>query len=351
MRIFKKYRFLLFVVLTILINNVMSFLLEPANGSSDTMWREYYQEEEIDTIFIGSSLCSASFEPQVFDEQLGVKSFNMGTPMQALDQNITAVGTAFEDHEIKTVIIGMGFFVLQEEIFEEAELTFEKELARNKGGLEGFLSSIKYIYSEGAVNAEKSLNYWFPWLYNKEAYSWDIIKRNVTSKINIMMDNQEDATAVSLKGYRPYEGYIDYSDIGVENSFCVYEQTLKSDNLQKFEKLLQMCKEEKVDVLVINTPHPTFDVISCRESYADNTNIVKALCETYDVDYYDFSLLKEDIFYISPEMFYNFEHLNYEGSVYFSRILSEFMRDRTAGKTVDSYFYSVEEFMQKNTKL
>ena len=66
------------------------------------------------------------------------------------------------------------------------------------------------------------------------------------------------------------------------------------------------------------------------------------------MDYYDFSLLKEDVYCITPEMFYNFEHLNYEGATYFSRILSEFMKDRASGESVEYYFYSVEEFMQKN---
>ena len=50
MRFLKKYRFLWFAVAVILLNYVASFLIEPANGSSETMWKEYYQEEEIDTI-------------------------------------------------------------------------------------------------------------------------------------------------------------------------------------------------------------------------------------------------------------------------------------------------------------
>lgn len=109
---FKKYKFLLFLAGICMLNSVLCFLIEPARGSSATMWEEYYKETEIDTIFIGSSLCSASFDPQIFDEKLGVKSFNMGTPMQPLDQNLTALETAFEEHQIDTVVIGMGFFIL-----------------------------------------------------------------------------------------------------------------------------------------------------------------------------------------------------------------------------------------------
>ena len=346
MRIFKKARILCFLIIVGVINSVLSFLIEPAQGASATMWKQYYKETEIDTIFIGSSLCSAAFDPLIFDEQLGVKAFNMGTPMQALEQNITALETAFEEHDIKTVVVGMGFFVLQEDTYEDAELTFEKALAREKGGIKGGLHGLEYVFSNAAYDNEKSVNYWFPWIYNKETYSWEVMMQNVKSKL---MQRGKGAIATKWKkGYSPYEGMVDYNNVAAKNSYYTYNQELKEELLSKLEKILVMCKENDVDVMVINTPHPDFDIISCYEVYERNDNIVRELCKKNSVDYYNFSLAKNEVFEDKEEYYYDFEHLNYEGSQAFCYELCDFMIKREKGKDMNQYFYAVEEYFALN---
>ena len=53
MQTFKRIKPISYLLLFIALNMVLSFLLEPASGTSGKMWREYYMEEELDTIFIG----------------------------------------------------------------------------------------------------------------------------------------------------------------------------------------------------------------------------------------------------------------------------------------------------------
>lgn len=347
----KKPIFWCFLAVFFLLNSFLSFLIEPAYGSSDVMWKSFFHEEEIDTIFVGSSLCSASFDPNIFNEKLGVKSYNMGTPMQSLTQNITAVETALEEHEIKNIIIGIGFFVLQEEAHEPAALTFEKELARNKGGMKGFLESMEYVFGESAREKEQSINYWFPWIYNKEEYSLAYIKKNVATKkemLSAQMKAETEGLGLSeTKGYGPYYTYLDYTQIGDNNSYVMYQQTLREEQLQEFDKLLSICQKSGADVLVVNTPHPDFDVKACREVYQMNTEILQNICEKYDVEYYDFSLVKAELFEKKDNYFADFEHLNYEGSQAFSEMLCEFMQKWQNGENMQMYFYSVEEYMEK----
>ena len=349
MQILKKSIGMFFVAFLCAVNAFMSFLIEPTYGSSATMWTEYEQEEKIDMIFVGSSLCSASFDPKVFNEKLGVRAFNMGTPMQPLEQNISAVETAFEEHEIDTVIIALGFFVLQEEPFEEAEVTFEKALARHQGGLKGIKKGLEYCFSEDVLQTEKSINYWFPWVYNKEGYSFDIMAKNVNTKMRVASERREkgqETQAVSQKGYRPYEGYVDYENAWINNSYNTYQQQLREESLQKLEEMLRVCKENGADVLVINTPHPDFDILSCYEMYGENTRIVSDLCEKYEIDYYDFSLAKQEIFDDKEEYYYDYEHLNLEGSQAFCSQLCDLLQQRAAGVDMKNYFYSVEEYLE-----
>lgn len=285
----------------LILNMLLSFLLEPARGASEIMWEGYYKEEELDTVFIGSSLCQGTFDPYVFNRRLGVKSYNMGTPLQAMPQTVKALETALKDHDIKTVIFGMGFSTLKLEALAEAELTFEKARTRKLGGIEGV--------------KEKILN---------------------TSE-----------SQIPTKGYQNHKGdVLNYDNRWELNTYRYYDARLNAEMMEEFERLMKICNQHEVDLIVVNTPHPYFDVIACYESYESNQDEVKALCEKYDADYYEFNLAKPEVFVTRPEYYSDYEHLNWEGSQAFCEQLCDFLIRRANGEKMEAYFYSVDEFLE-----
>jgi len=356
MRIFKWIKPLRFFIALCFVNMLLSFLLEPAKGSSDTMWTEFYQEEEIDFAFVGSSFCSTAFVPYVVDEIMGVNSFNMGTPLQAIGQTVSAVETLLEEHNVDTIVLGTGFFVLQYETLDEAELTFEKARARKKSGLDAMEDTLAYIFDENVRDTEKSINYFFPWTYNRQKITSEYIRNNVRDKIaNIKAEFSQSGDnkpkQESAKGLRPGAGVVDYGTAWEINSYWYYDQVFLEDKVEEFEEILQLCKENGVDIVVINTPHPTFDVVSCHQTYETSENEMRAICEKYDVDYYNFSLAKPELFDSVPEYYSDFEHLNLEGAEVFSESLCKLLKGRDAGEDVMTYFYSVEEYYELHSDL
>lgn len=351
MRIFKWIKKIRYLLVFIVINCLLSFLLEPARGASEMMWGGYYAQEEVDTIFIGSSLCQGSFDPKIFDERLGVKSYNMGTPSQALPQTLKALEVALEDHDIETVIFGMSFSSLKLDALEEAELAFEKARAQQKGGLEGVKTALSYIYSEDVREDENSINYFFPWLYNRDEISVEMISYNVSEKWkgikNFFTGNVETQEYDSFKGYQsPGDGVVNYDNRWDLNTYRYYEPELEPKMMQDFEEMLALCQEKGVDLLVVNTPHPYFDVLACYEFYEDNKKDVEALCEKYGADYYDFNLAKAKVFETKPAYYRDYEHLNNEGSQVFCQSMCDLMIRRENGENLDDAFYTVDEFLK-----
>ena len=349
MRIFKWIKPLRFVMAVCVINVLLSFLIEPVRSSSGTMWEEYYKETELDMVFAGASFCAASFDPYIFDEELGVKSFNLGTPLQAAKQTVSALETVLNEHEVKTVIVGTGFFSLQEGPLEQAELTFEKAKAENKGGISGIIAGMQYMFSEGVRDTEKSIKFLFPWLYNQEEVSLEFIAKNVSAKTEKWRKKEEKT--VSKKGYRPYLDILDYETMWEINSYTYYDQSFDEDAVTDFEKILKLCRDKGVEVIVVNTPHPAFDVISCYESYGENEKRVIDICESYGAEYYNFSLVKPELFVWKDEYFYDFEHLNEEGTKVFDKMLCEMLIRRADGENMEPYFYSVEEYFEVHESL
>lgn len=337
-----------FLVAFLGINMLLSLFLEPANGASEAMWKGYYAEENLDMIFVGSSLCQGAFAPYIFDERLGVNSYNMGTPLQAVPQSVRAIEVALENHDIKTVIYGVGFSTIKYEGMMEAELTFEKARTREKGGIEGVVKSAQYLLSEEIRIDEKSINYLFPWLYNREDLSLSGITRNVNLKIAKVKERyaQEATAGNSKKGFVNYPGVVfNYDNVWETNSDRYYGNDLNAEMMKSLEDMMILCNDNGVELIIINTPHPFFDVVACYEYYEQNQNEVIALCEQYGVDYYDFSLAKPEIFDVKSEYYSDYEHLNLEGAEAFSEQLCEFLLRRECEENMDAYFYSVDEFL------
>lgn len=356
MRISKIVKPLCFVGLVCVVNMLLSFLLEWANGASATMWEQYYAEEEIDIVFVGASVCSASFDPEVFDERLGMNSFNMGTPAQETEQSIRALEVAIEEHEIQTVIYGMGFFALQQDSGEEAEMTFVKALSREQGGLKGLKTSMEYLLSEKVRDAEKSVKYFFPWVYNGVDYSVDAIVSNVQAKLDTATEEfQPDSAELKNwrleKGFRPFTGVVDYSTAWEANSHQFYYQYFDYESTYYFEQLLKLCDQKNVDLIVINSPHPAYDLVSCYDTYEMNHKQVEEMCEKYGVEYYDFSLAKPELFEAQEDFFYDFEHLNYKGAQAFSNAVCDLLEKRESKENLEESFYSVGEFMERHEEL
>lgn len=355
MRIFKVLKKFRFVIVLLVVNMLLSLFIEPYNGASARMWSGYYAQEELDTIFVGSSVCQMTFIPDIFDENLGVKSYNLGTPSQAVPQSLQAIKAAVEEHEIKTVIYVMSFSSLMYNPIPEAEITFESARVRQKGGLKGFVDTLKYIYSEDIVASEKSVNFLFPWLYNYGALYAEAMKENASWKLqrvwNYFKTGIYDETDGLEKGYRNDDTTIfNYDNRWVHNTYNYYGENFSSTMLVAFEEMLAYCQEQGVDLIVLNVPHPAFDVVTCYHSYESNEALLKSYCEKYDADFYDFSLAKPEVFESNGRYFADFEHLNREGSEVFCQQLCEFLQKRAAGEDLSDGFYTVNEFLEMQTE-
>ena len=77
MRIIKGIKVVGFVFLFIVINLLLSYLLVKANGPSEVMWKDFRKTEKIDTVYLGSSFLSITFNPNIKHKATICSFFNM----------------------------------------------------------------------------------------------------------------------------------------------------------------------------------------------------------------------------------------------------------------------------------
>ena len=80
--------------------------------------------------------------------------------------------------------------------------------------------------------------------------------------------------------------------------------------------------------MVVNTPKAPYDIAAYgADDYFAINHKITGICSKYGADYYDFNLVKPDLFSICPEYLSNFEHLNKTGSEVFCNAFSKYSED------------------------
>ena len=89
-------------------------------------FEDFYKAENLDTVFIGSSHSYCTFDPEVFDEKLGVKSHQMGLPLQHPDASYYTLLDILEHQDIENVVFEVYWDMLDDDFdLKQADTLFE----------------------------------------------------------------------------------------------------------------------------------------------------------------------------------------------------------------------------------
>lgn len=352
MRIIKGIKVILFVILFILMNLLLSYFLVKANGPSEVMWKDFRKTEKIDTVYLGSSFSQMTFNPYIIDENTGWNSFNMGTPGQPLDQTKEALTAAIQEKHIKRAVLIFGIPSLELTQNANARATFAR--ARNYGCslLEKLRLDWNYVTNSENFNTEASLTYFFPWVYN----GVDFEPKKIAENLKIRKESKDaNASSKKVAGYMEYigkgyaysSGVFDYNTAAENNTKKAYSGKISDKAYKELEAMCKLCQENGVDLMVVNTPKAPYDIAAYgADDYFAINHKITGICSKYGADYYDFNLVKPDLFSICPEYLSNFEHLNKTGSEVFCNAFSKFVLSREAGEDMSQFFYSEDAYME-----
>lgn len=336
MQTFKKI--LIFFILFIIINICISFLLIPHYSGSDKMWKDFQKESNPQIIFIGSSLAKRTFNPYIIENEIGLSCFNMGTPLQCLDDSYIALQVAISQKMPQKIILSLDYSGLKDEKAKRARISFWKGLSNTVSFWEKILMDLKFIFSKENVKEPDSINYLYPWIYNHVWIEPSNIKENIKNKLK-----NENKFYYIGKGFEKIDKNLDFNKVNGDFSS---EIEINQNALEKIEKMAELCKKNNIDFLFINTPNTVYDVIYHGNKYFDIMNTINKFFKEKKIDYYDFNLIKPDIFITKEEYYYNYEHFNYKGAKEFSKAFANFIKLREKEKNLSKYFYTQEEYLK-----
>lgn len=338
------------VICMLLLNQLLTFVLEPAqSSSSDTMWYGYQSKENLDTVFVGSSLVSRSLDPDRYDRIMGTNSYNMGTNAQMFAQSYTAIETAWREHGVKTVILGIGYFEFQSRQGIGNEVAFYRARNHYSSFGERLRNDARYVLNADNFSSSVSVNYFFPWVYDHVTVSASDIAENVQEKL---------AGGEKKNIGEPGNGFSNGDTTQLDFNTLTYSDTSSAESQKEVQpaydelaKICDFCQEHGIALYVINMPLPEYYVVAFSEQYFERAEKICGTCEEHGYAYYDYNVSRPELFERKDKYYMDFEHMNQAGAEAFTDSVARLVQAVQGGEDASSWFYSKEEYLRSVNRI
>ncbi len=344
----------------------LNYALVSYDPFSRILMHSYYEQENIDTVFVGSSHVYCDINPTVFDQVSGRRSFNMASPGQRWDNSYDWLRDAVSRYDIRHVYLECYYWNMTEsdawfkteKVFKAADF-IDDPINNSRPWLltdEMKPSLAKYRMLAGSAGKSYFMETWLPFVrYRGNIFNYGLIQQNMIEKNSdeyLQYTHHEEHVDADgnpwIIEYRD-RGYY-YSEGGrfldSEKLFC------KDRDLQKYgigeksesylRKTIAFCQKNNIEVSLFISPVNDLQLISTGD-YDGFLEELRAVANDCQVPLYDFNLLKKEVLNIrKSEYFMDVDHLNGIGSELFTPVLWNVL-NASENENKNKFYHSYSE--------
>ena len=338
-----------FCLLVVLVLSVCNFAMYDDSTYTRLFMHEMYHSEPIDLAFISGSITYKAFDPAIWDEALGMNTFNFGSSAQTPDGSYYLLKEVFRYHSPKYVIFATNYISFM-------NLEGYNNPQRHYILFDHFRPSFnKLDYWLHAFEDQTSLTAILPFLRNKD-YSPSRIFSILETKLGETYRNYGyDIYMKTDEEYRG-KGYVyrfeakENGGVGRLEPVWFSPENVDPRATEYFGKLADLCEKNGAELILMPTPVP-YGTMALQADYQQVTDFYASLAEDNGVQIFDFSLARPELFETQDGYFYDHVHLNGFGSQVFSEVSVKLFQDYLAGKQIDKdalFYGSYQELLEDN---
>lgn len=344
------------------VNAALTFVIEPYGSRSQLAWMDYANQEELDTILVGTSYMEYNVDPAVLNEDCGYKAYNLGSPSQTIEESFMGIQTAYDDHHVKRVILGVSTGILTSSTPPNPGGAFMRNRSFYVSPMETFRATNEFLWHYGAASSANSLHLLFPWASNPvHSVKFNTLYKNVMAKIThadvaaVAEDLESGWKYIGLghgtrdKSVNMNGSHIRNINEGVDEDEMA-DAALPTDSTQidpdrarTLGEICTYCKDRDIELIVIVAPLPVHNIFDENSTYFETMGSIEAFLAEQGVTVYDFNLATSDLFESKLSDFADIHHLNVDGAQKFSHALARFLNMLEAGEDVDALFTTPQE--------
>lgn len=316
---------IVFFLLMFFINEVFRFFLIDDSGSlTRLMMHEFYtKEKNIDILFLGSSHCYRSLNPQITDEIFQKNTFNAGSSLQGLDASYALLVEAGRENRLEEVYVELYYGVTKEVYSERNDLTATYLISDYmKHGLNRAALIINagpsHHFMNGFVlarrNADRILD---------AGWMMEVISKKKSAEYR----NYEYDFGYEGKGFVGSTIYMTQDELVLgERPQELNEEIISEDSRNYIEKIIRYCEKKHIKLTFFSAPMHDFVLLS-QDGYDVFAQQMRKLTDNTAADYVDFNLCEEGLLDLKDEDFLDMHHLNSKGAEKFSRFFAEYFKN------------------------
>lgn len=241
---------------------------------------DFYQEDDWDVVFFGTSASYCSFDPAIFDEY-GLKTYNRGRPQQPINYTYYYIKDALETSDIDVVVL------------ETLALTYWEgcELYTDEGVCDSSLNDMRYskVKCEAILDCvpkEKQLGYLFP--LDKYHSNWEdpdyqspfALWKNIWNRYY---------TEESDRGYYGWSDVKECGYLSEEALNCEARETIFYFNMKYLELIYKECKEKGAQLVLTRVPLP------CEDYIIREMNSLQDWAEEHEVPFINYMKMTDEL--------------------------------------------------------
>lgn len=305
---------------------------------------EMTHRDDIDIAFVGSSVVTYNFDPQIISEQTGRVAYNAGIGSIGVPSSVEVAKQLFRTNHPELVVLVIdpqSLLIPDEDIQAQIRilpfirnplerLAYTLELSAQDGkfldrlllfklqpitSFEDFTRNVELFFDPAGYAERHNLLWNGPLAYRGHGHV----------HVNRSLDR---GTLLQSMSIRPY--------------IACEDQNLFPYAKKKLLEFKELCEEQGTQLLVMFAPDLTVYRLAVY-GYVQKYESVARLCRENGIDFCDFTLARPEFLPVLDDYYYDIYHLNGEGAQRFSRKLSEYLNLYLAGEPVDHLFYASQQ--------
>ncbi len=311
---------LIFVLICVALSHLLNELTMPPN----VVWMNLHRVKEYapyDYIFVGTSHGQYGISPEVIEDVTGKKSFNLCMADEYPVDTYFLIKEACKGQKPEKIIYELDPpYWTSDQRLGSTSISFYKEFPWSMNKLAYFVEKIAAQDYRGTL---------FPWSYYKN--NLFTVKDTIRKKLSGDYREYNPAVLDVPMGYYKSDGFIyrekiEGENIGTFNNVPWQEDEIREDAREYFQKIVDYCRDNGIELEVITLPVPRETVANMPENFEQSEKFYKDLMEEKGISYHNFNADPKMEFENTIDKYWDYDgHMYGEDAEVFSRELGRYL--------------------------
>lgn len=274
------------------------------------MMHEFYNQNNMDVLFVGSSHCYRSFNPLVADKVLNKNTFNAGSSNQRLDASYFLIKEALKKYQTKEVCLELHYWFSMDVLYkEQTQMTATyiiSDFAKPS------LDKLSFLLN--ASNSKYYVNSFLIGTRNRnKIFDFDYIKRNLKTKNSAPYKNYDYSLCSRKNEWYAGKGFVASNELlksdAVDSDKTVFDlSSISKDWKRDLFRIIDFCN--KNDIKLSFVVAPVTGLYLADRNYDEYHSFINDIAVQNDIFFYDSNVLNN----YDYSFFKDIHHLNEKGA-------------------------------------